>query len=34
VAGHQPRPQRLAPREPPAGLLHPLAPQEPPVGPL
>jgi hypothetical protein len=28
VAGHQPRPRRPAPREPPVGLLCPLAHQE------
>jgi hypothetical protein len=34
VAGHQPRPRRLVPWEPPAGSLHPPALREPPAGPL
>jgi hypothetical protein len=34
VAGHQPRPQRPAPREPPTGSLRPPAPREPRAGPL
>jgi hypothetical protein len=34
VVGHQPHPRRPAPREPPAGSLHPPVPQEPPTGPL
>jgi hypothetical protein len=34
MAGHQPCPQRPAPREPPVGSLCPPAPREPPPGPL
>jgi hypothetical protein len=31
MAGHQPRPRRLAPHEPLAWSLHPSAPREPPA---
>jgi hypothetical protein len=34
VAGHQPHPRRLAPREPPDGSLRRPAPREPPAGSL
>jgi hypothetical protein len=33
MAGHQPRPRRSAPQEPPAGSLRSTAPQEPPATP-